>query len=136
MLLGAIVATFLVLISSAASRNADVQLIQWTLVHRPFPLQLGAALLLGGFVAPRLAVPYLARWAWVVPSAVLLIRLLSWKPYSTLVAETAWQHFFGPCFLRYCPEQFTVTLPFYASFAYSLGYIIRVARPLRSSTDN
>lgn len=94
----------------------------------PFPLQLLAALLLGVLNAPRLSLASLARWVWVVPSFALLLRLFSWKPYSTLIAETPWQHFFGPCLRLYCPEQFTVTLPFYASLAYSLGYIIDTAR--------
>jgi hypothetical protein len=125
MLLGASVAFFLILILSASSHNADVEVIRWILLHRPFPFQLLAALLLGVFVSPRLSAPTLARWVWVVPLLALLLRLFSWKPYSALLAETAWQHFFGPCVRLYCPEQFTLTLPFYASLAYSIGYIMR-----------
>ena len=127
MLLGALAAFFLLLIWGATSRNADAQVIRSVLLHRPFPLQLVAALLLGIFVAPRLSPPSPARWVWIVPSVALLIHLVSWKPYSTLIAETPWHHFFGSCVRLYCPEQFTVTLPFYASLAYSLGYIIRAA---------
>ena len=127
MLLGAVAAFLLVMVWGAASRSADALAIRWALLHRPFPFQLVAALLLGALVARRLSSLRLARWIWVAPAVMLFIRLCSWTPYSNLTSETAWQHFFGPCLRPYCPDQFTVTLPFYVSLAYVVGYLGRTA---------
>lgn len=38
--------------------------------------------------------------------------------------EGAWGHFFGQCPRLYCPDQFTATMPFYASLLYSGAAIV------------
>ena len=59
-----------------------------------------------------------ATWAWVLPALVLAWSILSWPSE----ADSVWNTFFGTdCGSSECLYQMTVTAPFYASVAYSLG---------------
>jgi hypothetical protein len=78
---------------------------------------------------------YLAWWMWVIPTVLLVVRVVSWHGYG--VFEDPWRamgsHFFGDsCRLpyslgqlgsggAYCFDQLQFTGPFCSSVAYSIG---------------
>jgi hypothetical protein len=136
MSIGAIAALLVWLIWNVTSPHSDFRVVQATLLQRPFPLQLTSAVFLGWVAAPRLRAANLAKWTWVVPSLLLLVRLLTWKSTSLLSNDNVFSHFLGACSRMYCADQFTVTLPFYASLAYSIAAVIRVRKPHSRIADS
>jgi hypothetical protein len=131
---GAIVGATLALLQSSLLEASNAVSVHRVLLHRPFPLQLSSACILG-FLAPGYTrSPRLAFWTWVPTSLVLVVRMLYWMPGSVLNSESTFDHFFGPCPQRYCSDQFTVTLPFYVSLAYSAAAIIAYRRKRQSPT--
>ncbi|MGH9601787.1 MAG: hypothetical protein ACRD24_05300 [Terriglobales bacterium] len=112
------------------------------LLHPFHPLQVGAMVMLGYIVPRELPRSSLARWAWVLPAVYLLLRMAWWfresAPEVSVLAEAppaspdVLAHFFGPCVDRFamlapqagCLDQFTTTLPFQASLAYSAGALL------------
>ncbi len=68
-----------------------------------------------------------AGWVWVLPTVILLWNLLTWKngglrPYWPDV----WDNFFGPnCGSSECLYENLVTTPFYASLAYTFGWMTK-----------
>lgn len=112
------------------------------LFHPWHPIQLGVVLLLGYFIPGELPRKSTACCAWVIPTLYLGLRMAWWfhdsaEPASVLAEMNApdpdvWAHFFGPCVDRLrmmapqapCLDQFTTTVPFQASLAYSLGAVL------------
>ncbi len=91
--------------------------------------------LLGGPIKERRSTSA-AIWAWAIPTAILIYKMLEYQPVSSVLVgnqTTAFRYFFEirremPTFatLRYSDpvrylRQLTVTAPFYAGVAYSLG---------------
>lgn len=123
-LLATVAAFGFALIWDAVSSTSNASALQRLGTHRPFPIQLFCAYLLGGLAAPRLASPKLGRWIWIVPLANLLVRMLLWQPVSVVSENTVWEHFFGACPERFCADQFQVTLPVYVSVVYSFAALL------------
>lgn len=112
------------------------------LFHPWHPVQLGPVLLLGYFISRELPRSSMARWTWVIPTLYVGLRMAWWiheaaEPESVLAEMSTpdpdvWAHFFGPCVDRLrmmapqapCLDQYTATLPFQASIAYSLGAVL------------
>jgi hypothetical protein len=114
------------------SPSASATSLQQLGTQRPFPIQLFSAFLLGGLVAPRLSSPRLGSRVWIVPMANLLVRMALWQPSSVVSNSTVWEHFFGACTRRFCPDQFLVTLPFYTAAVYSFAALLST----RNSSDD
>jgi hypothetical protein len=100
--------------------------------------------LLGGLIKERRRTSA-AMWAWSIPTGVLIYRLLQYHaPTSVLVGSSmsAFKYFFDiqrvmPTFANLLASdpvrllrQMTITAPFYAGFAYSLGAIFQRYRIL------
>jgi len=132
---GAIIGAVLALLQSWLFEASSAISVQRVLLHRPFPLQLSSACILG-FIAPRYTrSPRLAFWTWVPTSLLLVARVLYWTPHSVLNSESTFDHFFGPCQQRYCADQFTVTLVFYVSLAYSAAALVAHKGKRKASTE-
>jgi hypothetical protein len=137
MTVGAVMAVLLFVIWSAASpQHSHLRFVQARLVQRPFLFQLLSAILLGWLAAPRLRAVHLAKWAWVVPSAALLVHVIAWKANAGLSGESVCSHFFGQCPRLYCEDQFSVTLPFFASVVYSIAASLKPSHVFKSPSTN
>jgi hypothetical protein len=121
---GTIIGVVLGLLQSWLIETSSAISIQRVLLHRPFPLQLSSACILGLVVPSATRSPRLAFWTWLPTSLLLVVRMLCWTPNSVLNSESTFDHFFGPCLQRYCADQFTVTLVFYVSVAYSAAALV------------
>jgi hypothetical protein len=97
-------------------------------------------------IVPALAVGYLvsrcfeklATWAWILPTLILLFRLLTFtEPYASVLASnplSRFSYYFviersTPSFYNFAGtarvvEQMTFVAPFYASVAYSIGALM------------
>ena len=114
--------------------------MEWILLETPyFPAQIVIGLVLG-FELGRRFKHKAMLWIWVVPASIIVLLLL-FAPFPEMVVNgvvlTRVEHFFGGRCLpqNHCFEQVGVTLPLYASVAYSLGaYVARqLSRTARSS---
>jgi hypothetical protein len=114
--------------------------LYWILTETPFfPVQIGLGLLygwsLGRYLKHRSMV-----WVWVIPALILCYGLiampyLSFRPVSVFERSGGrLSHFFGSgCQpMNGCMDQLLITMPFYASVAYSIG--ARLSFFLRSRT--
>lgn len=92
-------------------------------------------------IIPTLVIGYIAgrrtrataRWAWVIPSLILAYEVIQYRPASALIRTTAMEYFFktglvmpdatdvGSSITRQVLAQMTITAPFYAGLAYSIG---------------
>lgn len=145
-----ILATFGVILTAGSIVFAFSPLIQqldhafrpsWLLTEiHFFPVQILVGFTCGLQLAPRIKTSS-ALWTWVLPLVILLFAMaVSSPPDSVLIP--AWKfgiplewlgtstsrfwHFFGAgCEPRLrCFDQIVLTLPFYASSAYSLGMVV------------
>jgi len=67
-----------------------------------------------------------AAWVWILPLCILLWNILTWNTggYGTYW-RGVWDNYFGSnCGGSECLYEFFVTVPFYTSSAYSLGWLI------------
>ncbi len=90
-------------------------------------LYLGAGLVLG-FFSRRFSRSRWTAWVWVIPFIVLCSNLLTWKgagPLNTPVYwKDVWDNYFGSdCGSSECMYEFLVTIPFYTSVLYSVGWV-------------
>jgi hypothetical protein len=115
-----------------------------------FPAQIASSLWWGWYLSRRFRHRSML-WVWVLPFAVLSCAVLalptmfpSSSPVPLMlragVGQSRWSHYFGRgCTVRYyfCSDQLFITMPFYASVAYSVAALLgrRSARiyPWKSS---
>jgi hypothetical protein len=98
--------------------------------------------LLGGLIKPKRATSA-AAWAWAIPTTILIYKMLQYHAQSSVLVGTsmsAFRYFFEirremptlPNLLASDPVrllgQMTVTAPFYAGIAYSLGALAQQYR--------
>jgi hypothetical protein len=112
------------------------QSMQWILMETPyFPVQILIGLL-WGFQLGRRYGHKVMLWTWIVP-AFTIACLVLFAPFPPMVVSgvemTKIGHFFGWRCLpqNHCYEQVGVTLPLYASAAYSLGAFLARVIPVR-----
>jgi hypothetical protein len=78
-----------------------------------------------GLLSHRYSQSTSASWVWVLPTVILIWNLLTWKnggfrPYWPDV----WNNYFGSdCGSSECMYELFVTAPFYASLAYTFGWL-------------
>ena len=79
-----------------------------------------------GSAARRFFAHRSAALVWIPPAIVLLLNLFTWTGYgpptTTRYWMEAWSNYFADCGSSECLYWFLVTLPFYTSVAYSLGW--------------
>ena len=67
-----------------------------------------------------------ALFVWVLPAAVLLWNLLTWRGAGALNTYAywmaVWNNYFADCVSSECLYQLFVTVPLYAAIAYSFGF--------------
>jgi hypothetical protein len=71
-----------------------------------------------------------AAWVWIAPLIVLMWNLMTWEgagpPTSSAHWAGVWANYFGAgCAGSECVYELFVTLPFYTSVAYTLGWLAR-----------
>lgn len=69
-----------------------------------------------------------AAWVWIAPLIILLWNVMAWEgagpPTSSAYWAGIWANFFGAgCAGSECVYELFVTLPFYTSVAYTLGWL-------------
>lgn len=80
-----------------------------------------------GTLASRVFRPRVGGLVWILPTTILLWNLFTWEgagaftrlPYWTAV----WNNYFAECGSSECLYKLFVTVPFYSSLAYSVGWI-------------
>jgi hypothetical protein len=113
----------------------SMRFVHWILTEIPFyPVQILTALYVGWRVGRRFQHKSML-WVWVLPLAVLCYALMvgvTLNPVWTSVlvrpstVGSRLSHYFGwGCQPRaHCLDQLVITMPFYASAAYSLGALL------------
>lgn len=107
----------------------------WVLTGTPYyPVQIVLAFSLGWTMGRWLPHPLL-RWIWVLPVVLLILSIVAMSPlipqWSSVLArphtESRLSYYFGRGCLAFngCIDQLVITMPFYASVAYSLAAKIR-----------
>jgi hypothetical protein len=80
-----------------------------------------------GWAARRFFASRSAAFVWVPPTVVLLWNLVMWTGYgpptTTQYWMELWSHYSADCGSSECLYWLFVTLPFYTSVAYSLGWL-------------
>ena len=112
-------------------RTYSMRPLHWILTETPFfPVQIAVGLYSGWYLGRRLKHRSML-WVWVLPGSVLayaLIAMPNMTPLSSQMSVLAasggpLSHYFGwgcPAKDR-CLDQLLITMPFYASIAYSVG---------------
>jgi hypothetical protein len=78
-----------------------------------------------GTLSRRFFRTWSAAWVWVLPLCVLLWGISTWQTggYGSYWHDV-WDNYFGSnCGSSECLYEFFVTVPFYTSLAYSLGWL-------------
>jgi hypothetical protein len=125
--------------SSVSSRS-----LYWILTETPyFPVQIGLGLYFGWVMGWRLR-QKLMVWTWIIPGLILLYAVLAIPTLTprltSLLGQSSnpFSHYFGwGCQPKNrCLDQVLVTMPFYASFAYSIGGWLGIHKKIiHSSVD-
>jgi hypothetical protein len=89
-----------------------------------YPVLILAGLTLG-LVSPRFFHAGGAPWVWVLPLTVLLWHVFTWRNHGYLPYwSDIWNNYFGSnCGSSECLYELFVTVPFYASAAYTAGWL-------------
>ena len=117
-----------------ASWKASMRFVHWVLTENPFyPGQIVAGLYFGWVLGRRLQ-PRSVFWVWVLPLAILAYAFATTpmpNPSPSIFArpetvQARLSFYFGwGCQSRArCLNQLLITMPFYASVAYSLGALL------------
>ena len=113
----------------SAEWKRSIRFVHWLLTENPFyPVQILTALYVGWRLGRRFQHKSML-WVWVLPLAVLCFALMAFNPeWTSVLARPSpvgfrLSHYFGwGCQPRaHCLDQLVITMPFYASAAYSLG---------------
>jgi len=82
---------------------------------------------ISGVILYRFWATRVALTVWVLPAAILLWNIWTWKSYSPRSdLADAWANYFGSdCGGTECTYELFVTAPFLTSSAFSLGWVIR-----------
>jgi hypothetical protein len=127
--------SLLELIPDFAAWKPSMRGVHWLLTENPFyPVQIGAGLYIGWLLGRRFQHRSML-WIWILPLAALCYALLAGviliPEWTSILARPstakAWLlHYFGwGCRPRArCLDQLVITMPFYASAAYSLGALL------------
>jgi hypothetical protein len=123
------------LIPDSASWKPSMRFVHWLLTENPFyPVQIMAGLYLGWRIGRHFQHKSML-WIWVLPLLVLcyalVVGLILIPEWTSVLARrstvgTQLSHYFGwGCQPRArCLDQLLITMPFYASAAYSLGALL------------
>jgi hypothetical protein len=113
----------------------SMRFIHWLLTENPFyPVQILAGLYLGWLLGRRFQHRSML-WIWVLPLAVLCYALIAvpilvpaWTSIlarpSTIRSRLSYYFGWGCQPRAHCIDQLLITMPFYASAAYSLGALL------------
>jgi hypothetical protein len=147
--IGVLIVLLVALLSAAFTKNASggnfidhvTEQRATMLLSQPYyiaPVLCGLVL---GALSGRFFRTRWAGWVWFFPLIVLLWNLLTWKgagaPTTALYWKDVWMNYFGEdCGGSECMYEVFVTMPFYTSVAYSVGWA--AVRLLRSGdvTEN
>jgi len=114
---------------SALGRTYSMRPLHWILTETPFfPVQIALGLYMGWLLSRRFNHRSML-WVWIIPASILCYAVVAgatFSPFETSVLTTSGDplaHYFGwGCQLKYrCQDQLLITMPFYASAAYSIG---------------
>lgn len=88
-----------------------------------FPVFIGFAL---GGLSYRYSRSSSAAWVWVLPTIALVWNVLTWKNGGDPYWPDVWNNYFGSqCGSSECLYELFVTMPFYTSLAYAVGWMTR-----------
>lgn len=113
--------------------------LHWILTETPFfPMQIALGFYSGWYLARRLKHESM-MWVWVIPGVIVCYAVLS----MTTIQRTSVFDRFGGSFSHYfgwgcqpkdhCLDQLLLTMPFYASTAYSIGARLGLKHCFRKS---
>ena len=133
-LLGIIVSAILAALTASFTKNTSGGNFVDQMVDQPIFERVGQPyylmLLLAGFTLGALGRRFSrtreAAWVWVLPFCILLWNIFTWKTggYGAYW-QGVWDNYFGSdCGGSECLYEFLVTVPFYTSLTYSLGWLI------------
>jgi len=111
-------------------RQLSMRPVYWVLTETPFyPVQISLGFWLGWRLQRRLNHSVMI-WVWIIPAIVLayaVLTNLTLRPWL-LPSSNRLDHYFGEaCTPRNgCMDQLIITMPLYASLAYSIGAWLRL----------
>jgi hypothetical protein len=70
-------------------------------------------------------------WVWVPVLAGFIVEFVLWTRNARSVFASPWRHFFAPCSVPQCTDQWLFTVPLYTSISFSLGTLISKATTRR-----
>lgn len=135
MLLGAIVTLILAALTAAFTKGNSsgnfVDQLAHQYISRGMDQPYYVAPVLVGFALGTLSRHFFRKagtqWLWVLPLCILLWSIYTWRTggYGTYW-QSVWDNYFGSdCEGSECAYEFFVTVPFYTSLAYSVGWLGR-----------
>jgi hypothetical protein len=122
-------------IPNFADWKRSIRFVHWLLTENPFyPVQVLTGLYIGWRLGRRFQHKSML-WIWVLPLAVLcyalMVGLTLIPDWTSVLARPStlgsrlWHYFGWGCTPRaHCLDQLLITMPFYASAAYSLGALL------------
>ena len=136
-LFGICVVLLISLISASVTKNTSggnfadhvVEQPAFVLLNEPYyagPVLCGFIL---GAIGRRFFRSRSALCVWIVPAVILLFHVLTWEGASSATGAAywpdVWANYFGSdCGGSECLYEFFVTLPFFTSLAYTLGWVV------------
>jgi len=122
------------LLATISPWKPSVRFVHWILTENPFyPAQIIAGLYFGWLLGRRLQDRCMI-WIWILPLAILAYAFATTplvSPYASVLlrpdsVQARFSFYFGwGCKPRErCIDQLLITMPFYASVAYSLGALL------------
>lgn len=122
------------LLTAISPWKPSLRFVHWILTENPFyPVQITVGLYFGWLIGRRLQHRCML-WIWIFPLAILGYAFMATphlSPYASVLARpdsapARFSFYFGwGCQPRErCLDQLLVTMPFYASVAYSLGALL------------
>ena len=136
MLIGVLIVIFLALLSAALTRNTSggsfidhiTEQRASVLLNQPYYIAPVLCALVLGMLGRRSSRSRWAAWVWILPTAILVWNLLTWKgvgpPITAVYWRDVWANYFGSdCGGSECLYEVFVTIPFYTSVAYTFGWL-------------
>jgi len=135
------------LLTTISPWKLSLRFVHWTLTENPFyPVQIVVGVYFGWMLGRRLQHRCML-WIWIIPLAILAYAFVApplvrpyasvlFRPEDSIQARLSFYFGWGCQPREHCIKQLFITMPFYASVAYSLGALLARKTSLKARENS